>query len=161
MNHPYRTSSDQQRSRGADVCTCCERPWARIAATGASASAGSQATCRDCHDHGSMAMQRDRAHIDLWRSLSRFEQRQHDAEVSRLGIQISQMEEELRDRPEKIVERYVGQDEIDEANEEAQRAFRSRENAFRALCEVRLIHREGEPGRCRCGQRLDTCKMAA
>ena len=70
------------------------------------------------------------------------------------------MEQELRDRPKQIVVRHVGQEKIDEANAEAQRAFHSREKAWQALCEIRLIHREGSPGRCRCGKRLDTCEIA-
>jgi hypothetical protein len=50
--------------------------------------------------------------------------------------------------------------ELEEAREEADRAFRSRENAWQALCMVRLLHREGQPGQCRCGLRLDRCKTA-
>ena len=68
--------------------------------------------------------------------------------------------QKLRDRPERIVERYVDQQELEDARAEAVRAFRSREKAWQALCEIRLIHREGTPGRCRCGQRLDACKIA-
>jgi len=56
--------------------------------------------------------------------------------------------------------RYIGLDEIEEAKTEAQRAFRSRENAWQALCLVRLHHREGQPGQCRCSRRLDLCETA-
>jgi hypothetical protein len=105
-------------------------------------------------------MERDRRHIELWRSLARVQRRDQDAEAERLRRQILELEQELRDRPEKIVDRYVDRQELEHAKAEGDRAFRSRENAWQALCEVRLIHREGEPGRCRCGQRLDSCKIA-
>lgn len=102
----------------------------------------------------------DRTHIELWQALARDEKRKHDVEVENLVGRISDLEQELSNRPEKVVERYVDLQVLQEAEAEAQRAFRSRENAWQALCEVRLIHREGEPGRCRCGLRIDKCKVA-
>src|SRR5262249_15912877 len=89
------------------------------------------------------------------------EQRKHAAEVDRLRRQISQQEQELRDRPTRIIERYVDRQELDDAKAEADRAFRSRENAWQALCEIRLLHREGVSGRCGWGKRLDRCDIAA
>jgi hypothetical protein len=105
-------------------------------------------------------MARDRAHIQVWRELASAQRRSHRAEAALLKDRIAELEQELRARPKEIVERYVDRDELDGARAEAERAFRSRENAWQALCEVRLVHREGEPGRCRCGQRLDRCKEA-
>jgi hypothetical protein len=105
-------------------------------------------------------MAANRTHIDLWSSLVRSEQLEHDKELARLREKISNLEHELNERPERIVERYIDEQELKSARDEAQRAFRSRENAWQALCEIRLIHREGELGRCRCGERLDTCKIA-
>lgn len=161
MNHPYRTASEEQRPRGAYVCTCCQRPWDTcIAATGWHNSEDRQRTCRECHDHGPSTMAANRTHIEVWRSLACAQRRDHDAEAARLRRQISELEQKLRERPENIVERYVDQQELEDANAEAQRAFRSRENAWQALCEIRLIHREGESERCRCGERLDNCKIA-
>ena len=105
-------------------------------------------------------MARDRVHIDLWRSLGQAQARTHQSEATQLRGQIAQLEQELADRPVKEVERYIGADEIQAHKDEADRAFRSRENAWQALCEIRLLHREGEPGRCRCGKRLDQCPIA-
>lgn len=34
---------------------------------------------------------------------------------------------------------------------------RSRENAWQALCEIRLLHRDASDGKCRCGKRYDDC----
>jgi hypothetical protein len=72
---------------------------------------------------------------------------------------IAELEQELHDRPTRPVHHWVDQDELEKAREEAQRAFRSRENAWQALCEIRLLHREGQAGQCRCGLRLDRCKI--
>jgi hypothetical protein len=105
-------------------------------------------------------MERDRMHIDLWRSLSRAQEHDHSTQVERLQGRISELEQELRDRPKEIVERYVDRQELEDARAEANRAFRSRENAWQALCMIHLLHHEREPGRCRCGLRLDRCEIA-
>jgi hypothetical protein len=160
MNNPYRTPSDEQRPRGGYVCTCCQRRWDICVGDGGGFATGRQRTCRECHAHGPVAMARDRAHIQVWRELASTQRRSHRAEATLLKDRIAELEQELRARPEEIIERYVDRDELDGARAEAERAFRSRENAWQALCEVRLVHREGEPGRCRCGQRLDRCKVA-
>jgi hypothetical protein len=105
-------------------------------------------------------MARDRAHIQVWRELASAQRRSHRAEATLLKDRIAELEQEPRARPKETLERYVDQDELDGARAKAERAFRSRENAWQGLCEVRLIHREGEPGWCRCSQRLDRCKVA-
>jgi hypothetical protein len=105
-------------------------------------------------------MEASRVHSEFWRELARSRQRDHDATGARLKARIAELEQELRDRPTQTVERWVDRDQLEEAREEADRAFRSRENAWQALCMVRLIHREGQPGQCRCGLRLDRCKVA-
>jgi len=105
-------------------------------------------------------MERDRAHIQVWRELASAQRRSHRAEAALLKDRIAGLEQEPRARPKETLERYVDRDELDGARAKAERAFRSRENAWQGPCEVRLVHREGEPGRCRCGQRLDRCKVA-
>jgi hypothetical protein len=49
------------------------------------------------------------------------------------------------------VDRYVDFDALHAARSEAERAFRSREMAWRALVEVRLLHQEEGDRQCRCG----------
>jgi hypothetical protein len=105
-------------------------------------------------------MERDRVHIGLWRSLSQSHAHAHRTEAARLRSRITELEQELADRPEKEVVSYVGEDEIRGANEEAGRAFRSRERAWQALCEIRVLHRERDEGRCQCGLRIDRCQIA-
>lgn len=74
---------------------------------------------------------------------------------------IDALEQELRDRPERVVDRYVDLDKLQLVQAEAERAFRSREHAWQALTEVRLLHREDDDGHCRCGTRADRCPIAA
>lgn len=119
-----------------------------------------QLTCRPCHDHGASAMEANRVHIEMWRALARSRKQDHERAEAHLKNRIAQLEQELRDRPTRTVERWVDRDKLEEAREEADRAFRSRENAWQALCLVWLIHREGQPGQCRCGLLLDRCKTA-
>lgn len=57
------------------------------------------------------------------------------------------------------MDRYIDLDALQSARSEADRAFRSREMAWQALVEVRLLHRE-EDERCRCGLRVDRCSVA-
>lgn len=105
-------------------------------------------------------MARDRVHTELWRTFAQERDQDHRRKEKQLGSRISQLEQELRDRPVKTEVRYIDAEELEHAQAEAERAFRSRENAWQALCEIRLIHREGETGRCRCGLRLDRCGIA-
>jgi hypothetical protein len=100
-----------------------------------------------------MTLRSDPEHIELWRKLLAERQREHDDAQVKLKNQIAELERELQERPEKIVERWHGTDEIEAARSEAQRAFRSRQNAWQALCEIRLLHREASNERCRCGKK--------
>lgn len=101
-----------------------------------------------------------RVHAELWRDLARLQQRRHDLTEAQLREQLAQMEQELRDRPTQTVDRWVDLDKLEEAEREALRAFRSRTNAWQALCEIRLLHCEAQAGQCRCGLRIDRCKIA-
>jgi len=116
--------------------------------------------CPPCHDHAPDIAQANRDHIEMWRALARSRKQDHERVEVQLRDQIAQLEQDLRDRPTRTVDRWVDRDELEEARSEADRAFRSRENAWQALCMVRLFHREGQPGQCRCGQRLDRWKTA-
>jgi hypothetical protein len=119
-----------------------------------------QATCPPCHDHGPHSLARDRAHIELWRSLADDQADAHRVEAARLGAHVAELEHELSERPVRTVDRYVDADELHEAKEGAIRAYRSRDYAYQSLCMIRLLHREGAPGWCRCGKRLDQCREA-
>ncbi len=107
-----------------------------------------------------MTLRSDPEHIQLWQKLLADRQREHDKAVAQLRDRIAALERELHERPEKVVERWHGAAEIEAAKAEAQRAFRSRQNAWQALCEIRLLHREASDGRCRCGKRYADCPEA-
>jgi len=64
------------------------------------------------------------------------------------------------DRPERVITRYLDADVLEQAQSEAERAFRSRERAWQGLVEVRLLHREADDRLCRCGTRFDRCEVA-
>lgn len=73
---------------------------------------------------------------------------------------LASLQQVLDDRPEKQVVKYVNLDKLEEATREQERAFRSRQNAWQALSEVRVFHRERDPGQCQCGARYEKCKVA-
>lgn len=105
-------------------------------------------------------MQLEREHRELWAALVERTLGQHAAEVSRLEALVAAREHELAERPEREVVRYVDGDVVADARAEAERSFASRENAWQALVEVRLLHHEREPGTCRCGLPIDRCDVA-
>lgn len=158
----------------AGSCACCARPWrlldtliptyARAHRLGARKA---ESVCRECIPHQGSSFQADSAHRALWPDLLHAVEAAHRAEVERLNAEIHAAEDataaaqhELAARPVKEVDKYVDQDDLHTAQSEAERAFRSRDRAWGALCEVRLQHREGDGGRCRCGRRWEECPTA-
>jgi hypothetical protein len=156
MNSPYSASTGARRP-AAFVCGCCQRPWNEcVTDAGRSDGRDRQRTCGQCHTHAGNTMMANRDHIEMWRALVS----KRNAAVARLQEQVHDLDQELRDRPEKMVDRYIDLDQLQNAQDQADRAFKSRENAWKTLCMVRLLHREGQPGQCRCGQPLNRCKTA-
>jgi hypothetical protein len=143
----------------SDTCSCCRRPW-DVCFASSRRWEPRDFVCNDCKPHQGMTLRSDPEHIKLWKSLLDDRQRGHNHEVSHLQGRIADLERELQERPEKVVERWHGTDEIEAADAKAQRAYRSRENAWQALCEIRLLHREASDGKCRCGKRYDDCPEA-
>jgi hypothetical protein len=105
-------------------------------------------------------MLQDKEHKDLWRSLSSQQLREHQQQVARLEANLSELKQELNDRPEKPVVKYIGADELEAANDETSRAFRSRLRSYQTLAEILALHRERTPERCACGQPFGDCKVA-
>lgn len=64
-------------------------------------------------------------------------------------------------RPERIIERWVNQGEIDEARDRANGAYRSRDRAWSGLCALRLMHRDTLDGDCACGKKVGKCEEHA
>ena len=105
-------------------------------------------------------MQKDKEHIELWRSLVARRQREHGREVKQLEAQLDCLRQELDDRPEKHVVKYIDADILEAANQEKSRAFRSRLRAYQALAEILALHRERTPGHCQCGDSFPDCQVA-
>jgi hypothetical protein len=159
VNSPYQMSSSPLPDVG-HACSCCRRPWSECAVDmGRSDDHPRLRKCPACHGHAEDSTEANGAHIEMWRALARSRKQDHERVEAGLRERIAELEQELHDRPTRPVHHWVDQDELEKAREEAQRAFRSRENAWRALCEIRLLHREAQAGQCRCGQRLDRCKI--
>lgn len=148
----------------SDRCACCQRLWSEVRQLGripAQTDTRNDGTrCADCGPHAGFALQSDRDHLRLWRELLADHDDQHAREATGLRERIDALEQQLRDRPERVVDRYVDLGELQLARAEADRAFRSREHAWQALTEIRLLHREDDAGQCRCGTRADKCPVA-
>lgn len=102
-------------------------------------------------------MQSNTEHLALRRALLERRETEHANAAASLRVTIAAKERELADRPEKIVEKYLEISVLQEATAEAERALRSRDWAYGTMLQVSLLHRETEPGRCRCGKGLDRC----
>ena len=98
--------------------------------------------------------------LQMWIALDNHRQKQAAEEVARLRTDLQGMQTHLDARPERIVEKYIDASVLDEARATADRAFSSRERAWRKLLEVRLLHNEIGNRRCRCGRPHDHCETA-
>jgi hypothetical protein len=151
-----------------DRCTCCKREWPMIVLPSGRTADGrgrrDDGICPDCWEHAPFAQQRDAEHLAWWQA--QFDQSRTEAAASkatlegRLDALQAHLESEMRNRPERIVEKWINREVIDAAEAKAESAYRSRERAWQGLCELRLLHREGTGGRCRCGARRDQCAEA-
>jgi len=146
-------------------CACCHRPWGEIPTFSRPRERGlpeidKYSVCNECKPHAGHHMQMNTEHVKAWEALTERLRAEHAAQLSQLRVEIAQVRQELVSRPEKIVDRYIEADVLEAAQNEAQRAFRSRENAWQALTEVRLLHRETDDVKCRCGVRIDRCAVA-
>lgn len=138
----------------SDRCACCKRPW-DVCFAEARRWDARDFVCHECKPHQGFTMRSDPEHIQLWRVLVAEQQREHDRLITDLRAKVADLEERLRKGP-----RPIGEHEVRAAQSEAQRAFLSRENAWQALCEIRVLHRENADGKCRCGERFDRCPEA-
>jgi len=146
-------------------CACCHRLWGAIPTFSRPRERGTSGTannfvCNECKPHAGFQMLMNTEHVKAWEALTERRSAEHAAQVSQLRGEIAQVRQELVNRPEKVVDRYIDAGVLEAAQHEAQRAFRSRESAWQALTEVRLMHREVDDGKCRCGLRMDRCAVA-
>lgn len=144
-------------------CVCCRRPWPDIEALTGEARGSyrnPEAPCRQCLPHLGFSMRSDTEHLQMWITLDQHHQDRAASQVALLQGDLEGMRAQLDARPERLVEKYLDADVLVEARRTAERAFSSRERAWRTLVQVRLLHHEVENGRCRCGRRADQCDVA-
>jgi hypothetical protein len=79
--------------------------------------------------------------------------------VKRPGVAHAQAE--LAKRPERLVERYINESELQAAKAGAQRAYQSRSYAWHHLSALGLLHAELDGERCKCGKARRSCPEAA
>jgi hypothetical protein len=160
VTNPYAAAPKHVSDSGR--CDCCKRPWAVCVEPDQRwKPPKNQLTCRTCWEHAAAAWsKRDADHIELWRELINSRVGKLGGEIRQLKDQLAAAQQELDERPEKEVVKYIGEDEIRAAQEEAQRAFASRQRAWQALSQIQAMHRERNDGRCQCGLQFTKCKEA-
>lgn len=119
----------------------------------------SSSVCGDCLPHVQSNMQANREHLVLWAAYAGHVQALGEQTAAELRALLASKDAELANRPEKIVDRYVDADKLEDARTEADRAFRSRDRAYRALIAIRIQHRELDDRKCRCGLKFDQCNI--
>jgi hypothetical protein len=98
--------------------------------------------------------------VALWRAEDARREEAFRQRLAEVEQERDHLQQQLDARPVRVVTENLDKQTVDEALLKRDAAYRSRDSAFRALCEVRLLHREREPGMCRCGRRLDRCEIA-
>jgi hypothetical protein len=156
-NSPYAPTRSGETSSGR--CDCCLRPWSVcIEPDQRWRPPKNQHTCKPCWEHAHAPWsKRDQEHINLWRGLMSTRVDALRAEISQLKAQLGAAKQELDERPEKEIVKYIGEDEIRAAEEESQRAFASRQRAWQVLSELHRRHRERNNGQCQCGRPFNKC----
>lgn len=152
------------------LCRCCRRDNSLMANSKVpdGLPSGVQ-VCGICIRHQGNDLRgwtrRDQDHHDLWAEDAGdlAEQHARDLVVARVATETlrAQLAEEVTKRPTNVVYRNLDQETVNEALSSRDAAFRSRDRAFRALCEVWLLHRDAGSGRCRCGRPHSQCNTAA
>ena len=150
-------------------CECCGRQNAILgpvrAPDGLPAANRICAIClRHLGDVASIARRREAQHAKMWaedqrEALEALEER-HGRVLASLQQQVAQLQQTLDDRPERVVVQNLDLQEVRAAHDARDAAYRSRDTAYQALCELRLLHHETGDGQCRCGRRVDRCDVA-
>lgn len=113
----------------------------------------------DVHDlkkaakvHREMWEEHERERIEL---LEECQQRQ----IAERDARIAGLQEELEQRPVRVVEKWMEAGVLNEAHEAAARAYHSRDHAFRQMCLIHMKHHEVTGERCSCGRSIADCDV--
>src|SRR5579875_264194 len=147
-------------------CGCCQSTNVVLVPTRVPGGLPSQPeVCGTCLRHmGSDprdVRKRESEHFAQWqrdRELALERQRaQSVAAIERLTDQVRQLEQQLADRPVRIVEQNLDQQAVNEASAERDRAYRSRDAAYALLAELRSLHHDTGSGICSCRRPVRQC----
>lgn len=148
-------------------CTCCGRINAIFGQVRAPDGLPSRAlVCGLCSrhqgNHETDLKRRNVCHIEMYQEdLLEQEERlteQRLTEVAAREETISELRQELEERPVQVVYENVDKQVLDNALSEQNRAFRSRDRVLRDMTMLHLLHFELDSGKCRCGKPADDCE---
>ena len=161
-------SPPQRQAAGSELrgrCECCLLVRAQLAPTKAPDGLPSTPRfCPDCLGHLSSsreAARRDRAHFELYAAsaderVAEVERVRH-VEATGFAERLALMQQELDERPVRVVTENLDKVEIDQALAERTAALRSRDWAFHDLSSIRLLHRPAGV-KCSCGLEVNSCR---
>lgn len=119
---------------------------------------------RHLGDYSTIARKREQAHFDLWAEDAREHAEQaakeHSRQVAVLQERVAELLAELEQRPTRVVTVNLDQQRVNEALEHRQAAYRSRDNAFRALSEIHMLHHNSGGEQCVCAKPYQQCEIA-
>lgn len=157
------------------ACVCCRSSGAQFGKppkAPAGLPVAVQPLCGICVKHqGSHPADLDRRnkqHLEQWvldfeRQQQMYEDRQakRDAEkdraISELQATIEKLEDQIRSKPVRYVERNLDQEIVDEAKIERGESYAARDRAYRTLAQFRVMHHDTGRGFCKCETGLDEC----
>jgi len=147
-------------------CTCCARPWERCPVEAKRVGLRGPArdpdnVCRDCMAHAGFGLQMAKEHIPLWQGYVAQVEAEAGERLAEAEGRFARAQRELAERPERIVEKYINEADMQAAKAEAQRAFQSRSYAWQNLSALGLLHAEMDGARCRCGKVRRSCSEAS
>lgn len=135
------------------LCPCCK--LGRV---------GRSPVCPACELHqgstGIKLQRRDADHVAAWKAERDTRKRRADQTIALLEEKVAAAQHELEQRPVNVVHENLDKEVVEEAESNRDAAYRSRDAAMAALCKVRLLHHESDPGQCSCGSRYARCRTA-
>lgn len=84
----------------------------------------------------------------------------HEAALAVLERERRAAQEELDQRPVRVVAENLDQDAVNTAHQRADAARRSRDWAYVDLARLHMLHFETSSGKCRCGKAWERCEEA-
>ncbi len=152
-------------------CVCCHRSSAIFGPTRVPDGLpdnGAPAVCGRCTrhlgDHPVLVKRREREHFELWaedaREAAEGAADRCAAVVAEMQAQIDSLRTELAARPTRVADRNLDQEAVDQAFVDRKRAYDARDQAFRVLAAVHMLHHDIGGEKCACGAALPQCRAA-